>query len=67
MVFHATPGKDDREAQSPSFFNVFEALQVKRYVELLRTDASFRIGLCASTDPIRRDLTLAQVTTTLVS
>lgn len=45
MVFHATPGKDDREAQSPSFFNVLEVLQVKRYVELLRTDTNFRISL----------------------
>lgn len=45
MIFHATPGKDDREAQSPSFFNVLEVLQVKRYVELLRTDPVYRIGL----------------------
>lgn len=44
MIFHAIAGKDDREAHSPSFFNILEVLQVKRYVELLRSDRRIRIG-----------------------
>ncbi|KAJ8488175.1 hypothetical protein ONZ45_g14054 [Pleurotus djamor] len=38
IVFHAISGKDDREASSPSFFNIHEALQVKTYVEALKAD-----------------------------
>ena len=38
IVFHAIVGKDMREANSPSFFNVDEASLVKRYVDNLRTD-----------------------------
>lgn len=44
MIFHAIAGKDDREAHSPSFFNILEVLQVKRYVELLRSDRRIRIS-----------------------
>ena len=33
IIFHAIPGLDQREATSPSFFNVDEVLQVKAYVE----------------------------------
>lgn len=33
IIFHAIPGLDQREASSPSFFNVDEVLQVKAYVE----------------------------------
>lgn len=46
IVFHAMSGKDDREASSPSFFNIEEVLQVKRYVERLRSsmDRRFRVG-----------------------
>lgn len=36
VVFHAVVGKDEREASSPSFFNVDEVLQVKRYVQQLK-------------------------------
>ena len=36
VIFHAIPGLDQREANSPSFFNVDEVLQVKAYVEELR-------------------------------
>jgi len=36
IIFHAIPGLDQREAKSPSFFNVDEVLQVKAYVEELR-------------------------------
>jgi len=43
IVFHALPGKDDREASSPSFFNVHEVTQVKTYIEALRADRKYRI------------------------
>ncbi|GLB39145.1 putative helicase [Lyophyllum shimeji] len=42
IVFHGLCGKDDREASSPSFFNVDEVLQVKAYVQALRADRRFR-------------------------
>ncbi|KAF5351162.1 hypothetical protein D9756_008289 [Leucocoprinus leucothites] len=42
IVFHAVSGKDDREASSPSFFNIDEVLQVKSYVEQLKSDRVFR-------------------------
>lgn len=35
IIFHAIPGLDQREANSPSFFNVDEVLQIKAYVEEL--------------------------------
>jgi helicase MOV-10 len=41
VVFHAVYGKDDREASSPSFFNIDEILQVKHYVEKLKKDRNF--------------------------
>ena len=44
VVFHALFGKDDREASSPSFFNVDEVTQVKTYIEALRADRNFRIS-----------------------
>ncbi|PCH44785.1 RNA helicase [Wolfiporia cocos MD-104 SS10] len=43
IVMHAISGKDDREASSPSFFNIDEVLQVKSYVQALRSDRRFRI------------------------
>jgi len=43
IVFHALSGKDDREASSPSFFNIDESTQVKAYVEALRADRKFRL------------------------
>ncbi|KAG6843566.1 hypothetical protein H0H93_000619, partial [Arthromyces matolae] len=42
VVFHGLRGKDDREASSPSFFNVDEVLQVKAYIQALRSDRHFR-------------------------
>ncbi|KAH6909397.1 RNA helicase [Coprinopsis sp. MPI-PUGE-AT-0042] len=42
VVFHAVSGKDDREASSPSFFNVDEVLQVKAYVQRLKEGRTFR-------------------------
>ena len=44
IVFHAMSGMDTREAASPSFFNIEEALQVKQYVEQLRSDRRYRIS-----------------------
>lgn len=44
IVFHAMSGQDDREASSPSFFNVEETLQVKDYVMQLRADRRFRVS-----------------------
>ncbi|KAJ7484319.1 P-loop containing nucleoside triphosphate hydrolase protein [Mycena latifolia] len=43
IVFHAIAGKDDREAASPSFFNIDEVTQVKMYIQSLRADRRFRI------------------------
>jgi helicase MOV-10 len=42
IVFHSVSGKDDREATSPSFFNIDEVILVKRYVEQLKADRKFR-------------------------
>ncbi|KAJ3561909.1 hypothetical protein NP233_g9903 [Leucocoprinus birnbaumii] len=42
IVFHAIFGKDDREASSPSFFNIDEATQVKLYIDQLKEDRTFR-------------------------
>jgi hypothetical protein len=47
IIFHALTGQDAREASSPSFFNILEAQQVKRYVEQLRFDRRGRIGMFA--------------------
>jgi len=38
-------GKDDREASSPSFFNIDEVIQVKLYVGQLKEDRTFRTRL----------------------
>ncbi|OBZ77616.1 putative helicase MOV-10 [Grifola frondosa] len=43
IIFHAVTGKDDREASSPSFFNIDEATQVRYYVEELRANRRVRI------------------------
>lgn len=48
IVFHAISGKDDREASSPSFFNVDEASQVRAYVQALRSDRRYRISMSSS-------------------
>ncbi|PPQ91576.1 LOW QUALITY PROTEIN: hypothetical protein CVT25_012644 [Psilocybe cyanescens] len=42
VVFHAVAGKDDREASSPSFFNIDEITQIKSYVQRLKSDRAFR-------------------------
>ncbi|KAL4247242.1 DNA2/NAM7 helicase family protein [Abortiporus biennis] len=43
IIFHALCGKDEREAASPSFFNILEILQVKKYVEKLKGSRDVRI------------------------
>ncbi|KAJ8688713.1 hypothetical protein PTI98_013472 [Pleurotus ostreatus] len=43
VIFHAISGKDDREASSPSFFNIDEATEVKNYVNALRSDRQLRL------------------------
>jgi helicase MOV-10 len=48
IVFHAIHGKDDREATSPSFFNIDEVSLVKDYVRMLRADRRLRISMCPS-------------------
>eukprot|EP00878_Enallax_costatus_P003269 GHUV01003472.1.p1 GENE.GHUV01003472.1~~GHUV01003472.1.p1 ORF type:complete len:563 (+),score=190.19 GHUV01003472.1:2226-3914(+) len=42
MLFHSIVGKDEREANSPSWFNVLEAKQVLTYVSWLMTDPELR-------------------------
>jgi helicase MOV-10 len=45
IVFHSVSGKDDREASSPSFFNIDEVLQVKSYVQKLKEDRRYRTSI----------------------
>ena len=44
VIFHAISGTNEREASSPSFFNVDEALQVKSYITKLLNDRNFHIS-----------------------
>lgn len=34
MIFHSIVGQDEREEQSPSWFNVHEAKLVLKYIEV---------------------------------
>ncbi|KAJ3980519.1 P-loop containing nucleoside triphosphate hydrolase protein [Lentinula detonsa] len=43
IVFQSISGKDDREASSPSFFNIDEVTSVKMLVQKLRSDRTLRI------------------------
>ena len=36
ILFHGIVGKDDREASSPSFFNIDESTEAKVYVRKLK-------------------------------
>ena len=45
MIFHAMQGKDEREASSPSFFNVSEASEVKAYVKMLKEETSLALSM----------------------
>ncbi|KAK1216105.1 hypothetical protein PQX77_021283 [Marasmius sp. AFHP31] len=44
IVFHSVFGKDDREASSPSYFNVDEVTVVKSILEKLRSDTRIRLN-----------------------
>ena len=44
IVFHGVEGKDEREGNSPSFFNLDEVSHVLKYVEKLRRSRSPRIS-----------------------
>ncbi|KAI5120593.1 hypothetical protein M0805_008071 [Coniferiporia weirii] len=43
IIFHGISGKDEREASSPSFFNIAEASLVKEYVKDLLDDRRLRL------------------------
>lgn len=43
VIFHGVSGKDEREASSPSFFNIAEASLVKTYVQDLFEDRRLRL------------------------
>jgi len=45
IIFHAIQGKDEREASSPSFFNVSEASEVKTYVKMLKEDTRLALSM----------------------
>lgn len=38
VVFHSISGNNERESTSPSYFNILEAEQVKRYIDELVAD-----------------------------
>jgi helicase MOV-10 len=44
IVFYGISGKDDREASSPSFFNISEASTVRDTIDQLRSDRTIRIS-----------------------
>lgn len=43
VIFHALAGHNDREASSPSYFNIDEASEVKAYIDALLADRSHPI------------------------
>jgi len=44
IIFHGIIGKDEKEASSPSFFNIDEASQVKKYVVSLLGNRKNRLS-----------------------
>lgn len=44
VMFHGVAGKDEREASSPSFFNIAEASEVKHYIDALLEERKLRIS-----------------------
>jgi helicase MOV-10 len=46
IIFHGVQGKDEREASSPSFFNIAEASEVKKYIKDLFEDRKLRLSEC---------------------
>jgi helicase MOV-10 len=65
VIFHGIVGKDDREASSPSFFNIDEILEVKSYVKLLKE--KYRISEYFSPCSSGRRRLVGQRITTLAS
>jgi helicase MOV-10 len=53
ILFHAISGLDEREANSPSFFNRSEASLVKDYVQRLMTDRRVRISKSSVLERLR--------------
>ena len=45
IIFHGIVGKDERESKSPSFFNVDEVTQVKKYCMSLLSDKKYRLSM----------------------
>ena len=45
VVFHAISGENQREASSPSYFNIDEATEVKEYVLALLKDRTHPVGM----------------------
>ncbi|VDC03812.1 unnamed protein product [Peniophora sp. CBMAI 1063] len=43
VVFHAIVGSNERESTSPSYFNILEAEQVKRYIDELIADKRINV------------------------
>ncbi|KAH8926472.1 P-loop containing nucleoside triphosphate hydrolase protein [Atractiella rhizophila] len=43
VIFHSVKGKDEREASSPSFFNIPEVTLVKKYASALLEDKKLRL------------------------
>lgn len=46
IIFHGVIGKDQQEKTSPSFFNPDEAIQVKKYCDLLVSDRKNGVRKC---------------------
>jgi len=46
LIFHGIEGKNEREANSPSWFNIAECTQVLDYVKLLTSDKQAQVSAC---------------------
>jgi helicase MOV-10 len=63
IVFYGISGKDDREASSPSFFNISEASAVRDTINQLRFDRTIRISkssLFVSLEPSKSNSSLSR-------
>lgn len=58
LVFHGVMGEDMQEGNSPSWFNPVEALQVVKYVQALKDNATFapRLSELAVVTPYRKQV-----------
>ena len=45
LVFHAISGEDEREEGSPSYFNIYEAMEVVDYVKRLLKSEKHPVGV----------------------